>query len=67
MEFEGEIEYILCEKYKGIKRIIPDLTFEKFVKFQPTVEFLQICNDLLNTQSIKVSSVRKIVQYAKRF
>lgn len=68
MEFEGETEYILCEKYKVMKRIIPNLSFEKYVKFQPTVQFLELCNDLLNTQLMKASSVRKIVRYVdKRF
>lgn len=66
MSKNEEIEYILCEKYKVLKKLNPDIVFTEFNKFQPTVKILQFCNDILNGQPIKASLVQKLLSLKKR-
>lgn len=56
-----EINVFSCEKYEKFKKIIPDLDFDEFVKLQPTLKILHFCNNMLNEQSIKASTVQKIL------
>lgn len=45
-----ETEISLYEKYNRLKKIIPDLDFDKFRRFQPTVSILKDRSDLKNTE-----------------
>lgn len=49
----NETETILCKKYNTLKKIIPDLDFDKFTRFQPTVQILQKIHDLNSKNGVK--------------
>lgn len=48
------------EKYNTLKKIIPDLDFDKFTKFQPTVRILQKFYDFLDGWTVEKSLLREV-------